>query len=53
MDDETRAELERRLTLIEEGGSAEAPLPPLPRADLLAAVVGLALVTAVLLWWAL
>lgn len=53
MDDETRAELERRLALIEAGGAAEAPLPPLPRADLLVAVVGLASITALLLWWAL
>ncbi|WP_408896045.1 hypothetical protein ACJ5H2_14130 [Nocardioides sp. R1-1] len=53
MDDDMRAELERRLGLIEDAGGAEAALPPLPLADLLAAAVGLALVTIALLWWVL
>ena len=53
MDDAMRAELENRLALIEDPGGAEAALPPLPLLDLLAAAVGLALITVVLLWWAL
>lgn len=53
MDDLTRIELERRLDLIEDAESGEAPLPPLPLIDLLAALVGLALLIGLLLWWAL
>ncbi len=53
MDPELRAELERRLDLIEDPDSGEAPLPPLPAADLAAAIAGLALLTALLLWWVL
>lgn len=53
MDDQTRAELERRLELIDDPAGAEAALPPLPLKDLLAALAGLAVVTVVLLWWAL
>jgi len=53
MDDVMRAELERRLQLIEDPAGAEAALPPLPVADLLAALAGLAVLTVVLLWWAL
>ncbi|MBM0127178.1 hypothetical protein [Pimelobacter simplex] len=53
MDDAMRAELEHRLALIEDPGGAEGALPPLPLADLVAAVVGLALITVALLWWAL
>lgn len=53
MDDAMRAELERRLALIEDPGGADGVLPPLPLGDLVAAVVGLALLTVVLLWWAL
>lgn len=53
MDDEMRVELERRLALIEDDGGVDAPLPPLPALDLVAAVVGLGVVTLLLLWWAL
>lgn len=53
MDDEMRAELERRLVLIEDAGGAEAALPPLPLMDLLAAAAGLVVLTLALLWWAL
>lgn len=53
MDDAQRNELEERLALIDAGGPAEAPLPPLPAMDLVAAVAGLALLAVVLLWWAL
>ncbi|NYJ02194.1 hypothetical protein HNR19_002892 [Nocardioides thalensis] len=52
MDPETRAELERRIELIENGGD-DGVLPPLPLVDLVAAVVGLALAACALLWWAL
>ncbi|GAA3680534.1 hypothetical protein GCM10022237_44560 [Nocardioides ginsengisoli] len=53
MDDEMRAELERRLVLIEDAGGAEAALPPLPLTDLAAAVTALAVLTIALLWWVL
>jgi hypothetical protein len=53
MDQELGDELERRLALIETAGSGEEPLAPLPLADLLAAIVGLALLTVALLGWAL
>lgn len=53
MDDEMRVELERRLALIEDDLGVDAPLPPLPLLDLVAAVVGLCVVTLLLLWWAL
>jgi hypothetical protein len=53
MDDEMRAELERRLLLIEDAGGAEAALPPLPLADLAAAVAALGVLTIALLWWVL
>lgn len=53
MDDEMRVELERRLALIEDDGGADAPLPPLPVLDLVAAIAGLGVLTLLLLWWAL
>lgn len=53
MDDEMRVELERRLALIEDDAGGDAPLPPLPVLDLVAAIVGLGVLTLVLLWWAL
>jgi len=53
MDDAMRAELERRLALIEDPDGPEGALPPLPLLDLVAALVGLAIITVVLLWWAL
>ncbi|MFC7502322.1 hypothetical protein ACOACQ_11175 [Nocardioides sp. CPCC 206347] len=53
MDEAMRKELEERLALIDAGGAAEEPLPPLPLTDLLLAIGGLAVLTVVLLWWAL
>ncbi|XBB69716.1 hypothetical protein ABFU82_10515 [Nocardioides sp. WV_118_6] len=53
MDDALRAELERRLGLIEDTGTREGALPPLPLIDVLAAAAGLVVLTLVLLWWAL
>ena len=53
MDHKQRAELERRLALIEDRTGPDGPLAPLPLRDFLAAVVGLALVSLLLVWWAL
>lgn len=52
MDPEMRAELERRIDLIEQGGE-DGVLPPLPVTDVLAAIAALAVVSVLLLWWAL
>ncbi|MDP5182018.1 hypothetical protein QOZ88_05160 [Blastococcus sp. BMG 814] len=52
MDDrQFAAELERRLTLIEDEGSGEGPLPPLPVLDLVLAVGGVAVLTVGFTWW--
>ncbi|MDT0275915.1 hypothetical protein [Blastococcus goldschmidtiae] len=52
MDDrQFAAELERRLVLIEDEGSGEGPLPPLPALDLVFAIVGLVVLTVGLTWW--
>lgn len=53
MDQEPNAELERRLVLIESGADGEGILPPLPFGDVLAALAGLVVLGAGLLWWAL
>jgi hypothetical protein len=52
MDPRMRAELERRIDLIEKGGE-DRTLPPLPLIDVLAAGAALVLLTVILLWWAL
>jgi hypothetical protein len=53
MDDELRVELDRRLALIEDPGGADAPLPPLPWSDVVLAIAALALLSVLLVWWAL
>ncbi|NLU65804.1 hypothetical protein [Streptomyces sp. HNM0574] len=45
------AELERRLRLLEDPGSGEGVLDPLPARDLWLTVLGLIAVSAVMLWW--
>lgn len=44
-------ELERRLELLDSPESEEALLPELPSRDVWAAVLVLAAVSAVLVWW--
>jgi hypothetical protein len=45
-------ELQDRLLKLESPDGADLVVPDLPLADLLAAVIGLALVSLGLLWWA-
>jgi len=52
MQEDVRAELERRLALI-ENDPAEGVLAPLPRIDLMLTVAVLAIMTVLLLWWSL
>lgn len=50
-DDNFDDELERRLRLLEDPASGEAPLANLPWRDVAAAVIGLAVISVLLLVW--
>ena len=53
MDPAFEAELERRLTLIEDPSNDEGPLTPLPWLDVWLSIAALVAVSAALLWWSL
>lgn len=44
-------ELERRLALLDDPASGEAPPADLPRRDVLLAALALAVLSAALVWW--